>query len=146
MGCVVTGGAGFIGSDLCKKLIAQGHTVICVDNLITGARDNIRPLMKNRRFQLKMHDISKRISINSKVDYVLHFASSASPVDYLDLPIQALKVGSLGTHNTLGLAKSKRARFLLASSSEVYGDLLVHPQKESYWGNVNPVGPRGWSI
>ncbi len=143
MKIVITGGAGFIGSHLCEKLLGGGYEVICVDNLITGNMDNIRLFMKNRKFQLKMHDVSKYIHIEGKVDCVLHFASPASPVDYLDFPIQTLKVGSLGTHNALGLAKGKKAKFLLASTSEIYGDPLVHPQREDYWGNVNPIGPRG---
>ncbi|MBU4305319.1 MAG: SDR family oxidoreductase [Candidatus Omnitrophica bacterium] len=143
MNIVITGGAGFIGSHLCERLLADGHRVICVDNLLTGSMENIRPFMKNKRFELKMHDVSKHFSIEGDVDCVLHFASPASPVDYLDFPIQTLKVGSLGTHNALGLAKHKKARFLLASTSEVYGDPLVHPQNEEYWGNVNPIGPRG---
>ena len=140
---VVTGGAGFLGSHLCERLLAEGHRVICVDNLLTGRRSNIAALLADARFRFVCHDISKPLAIEEPVDRVLHFASPASPVDYLELPIQTLKVGSLGTHNSLGLAKAHRARFLLASTSEVYGDPLVHPQPESYWGNVNPVGPRG---
>jgi dTDP-glucose 4,6-dehydratase len=140
---VVTGGAGFLGSHLCERLLAEGHRVICVDNLLTGRRSNIAPLLADPRFRFIHHDISKPLVIDEPVDRVLHFASPASPVDYLELPIQTLKVGSLGTHNSLGLAKAHNARFLLASTSEVYGDPLVHPQPESYWGNVNPVGPRG---
>ncbi|MBU4478307.1 MAG: SDR family oxidoreductase [Candidatus Omnitrophica bacterium] len=143
MNIVITGGAGFIGSHLCERLLADGHRVICVDNLLTGSMENIRAFIKNKKFELKMHDVSKHFSIEGDVDCVLHFASPASPVDYLDFPIQTLKVGSLGTHNALGLAKHKKARFLLASTSEVYGDPLVHPQNEEYWGNVNPIGPRG---
>jgi len=143
MNVVITGGAGFIGSHLCHRLINEGCRVTCVDNLITGSMDNIRHLIRNKKFQLKMQDVSKHILITGNVDYVLHFASPASPIDYLDFPIQTLKVGSLGTHNALGLAKAKKAKFLLASTSEVYGDPLVHPQKEDYWGNVNPIGPRG---
>ncbi len=140
---VVTGGAGFLGSHLSDRLIAEGHRVICVDNLITGNLANIAHLRNRDDFEFVEHDISKPLYLDAPVDNVLHFASPASPIDYLELPIQTLKVGSLGTHNTLGLAKHKKARFLLASTSEVYGDPLVHPQPESYWGNVNPVGPRG---
>lgn len=140
---IVTGGAGFLGSHLCERLLAEGHRVICVDNLITGKHSNIRHLKEQEAFHFLEHDVTRPFEIESEVDHVLHFASPASPVDYLELPIQTLKVGSLGTHNTLGLAKAKRARYLLASTSEVYGDPLVHPQAESYWGNVNPVGPRG---
>ncbi len=140
---LVTGGAGFLGSHLCERLLAEGHRVICVDNLITGNRANLAALEGRSDFRLLVHDVSKPISIDGPLDNVLHFASPASPIDYLELPIQTLKVGSLGTHNTLGLAKAKGATYLLASTSEVYGDPLVHPQPESYWGNVNPVGPRG---
>jgi dTDP-glucose 4,6-dehydratase len=140
---LVTGGAGFLGSHLSDRLIAEGHHVICVDNLITGNLANIGHLLDRDDFEFVEHDISKPLYLDAPVDNVLHFASPASPIDYLELPIQTLKVGSLGTHNTLGLAKDKRARFLLASTSEVYGDPLIHPQPESYWGNVNPVGPRG---
>ncbi len=140
---VVTGGAGFLGSHLCERLIAEGHRVICVDNFLTGRRRNIAHLERRSDFRLIEHDISRKIEIPESIDYVLHFASPASPIDYLELPIQTLKVGSLGTHNALGLTKAKGARLLLASTSEVYGDPLVHPQPESYWGNVNPVGPRG---
>jgi len=140
---VVTGGAGFLGSHLCERLLAEGHRVTCVDNLITGKRENIARLVERPEFTFLHHDVSRPFSLDGPVDYVLHFASPASPIDYLELPIQTLKVGSLGTHNTLGLAKAKGARFLLASTSEVYGDPLVHPQPETYWGNVNPVGPRG---
>ncbi len=140
---VVTGGAGFLGSHLCDRLIAEGHRVICVDNFLTGRHRNIAHLESRPDFRLVEHDVSRYIDIPEPVDYVLHFASPASPIDYLELPIQTLKVGSLGTHNTLGLAKAKGARLLLASTSEVYGDPLIHPQPESYWGNVNPVGPRG---
>ena len=143
MNIVITGGAGFIGSHLCRRLLEERHHVICVDNLITGNIDNIKPFMKNKKFCFKRHDVSKHINIKGRIDYILHFASPASPVDYLNFPIQTLKVGSLGTHNALGLAKIKKAKFLLASTSEVYGDPLVHPQKEDYWGNVNPIGPRG---
>lgn len=140
---VVTGGAGFIGSHLCELLLEKGHRVICVDNLITGREENIARLEQNKNFVFMRHDVSRHIDLDEKVDYLFHFASPASPIDYLQLPIQTLKVGALGTHNALGLAKAKNARFVLASTSEVYGDPLVHPQKESYWGNVNPIGPRG---
>ncbi len=140
---VVTGGAGFLGSHLCDRLLGEGHRVICVDNLITGNRANIAHLGDHERFRFVHHDVTKFVEIDEPVDNVLHFASPASPIDYLELPIQTLKVGSLGTHNTLGLAKAKKARYFLASTSEVYGDPLIHPQPESYWGNVNPVGPRG---
>jgi len=140
---VVTGGAGFLGSHLCERLLAEGHRVVCVDNLVTGRTDNVRHLLERDDFELVQHDVSKPFEVEGQVDCVLHFASPASPVDYLELPIQTLKVGSLGTHNTLGLAKAKRARYLLASTSEVYGDPKEHPQKETYWGHVNPVGPRG---
>lgn len=140
---VITGGAGFLGSHLCDRFIKEGLKVFCVDNLITGNLKNIEHLSKNAEFEFIKHDVSKEIRIEGAVDYVLHFASPASPVDYLNYPIQTLKVGALGTHNTLGLAKLKKARFLLASTSEVYGDPLEHPQKETYWGNVNPIGPRG---
>ncbi len=140
---VVTGGAGFLGSHLCEKLLESGHRVVCVDNFITGRPRNIAHLEGRNDFRLLEHDVSIPFEIDGPVDYVLHFASPASPIDYLELPIQTLKVGSLGTHNTLGLAKAKGARYLLASTSEVYGDPLVHPQPETYWGNVNPVGPRG---
>ncbi len=140
---VVTGGAGFLGSHLCARLLGEGMRVVCVDNLVTGKRENLAALEADDRFRFLFHDVSKPFTIDGPVDYVLHFASPASPIDYLELPIQTLKVGSLGTHNSLGLAKAKAARFLLASTSEVYGDPLVHPQPESYWGNVNPVGPRG---
>lgn len=140
---VVTGGAGFLGSHLCDLLTAKGHRVICVDNLVTGNLENIRPLRENPAFRFIEQDVSKAIAIDGPVDFVFHFASPASPIDYLKLPIQTLKVGSLGTHNALGLARAKQAAFLLASTSEVYGDPLVHPQQESYWGNVNPIGPRG---
>ena len=140
---VITGGAGFLGSHLCERLLAEGHEVVCVDNLVTGRKDNIAHLLKRPDFQFQEHDVSRPFEVEGPVDFVLHFASPASPIDYLELPIQTLKVGSLGTHNSLGLAKAKEARFLLASTSEVYGDPKEHPQKESYWGNVNPVGPRG---
>ncbi len=139
---VVTGGAGFLGSHLCERLLAAGHTVWCLDNLDTGSLTNIAHL-RNDEFSFVNHDVTTHIEIPGSVDYVFHFASPASPIDYLRLPLQTLKVGSYGTHNALGLAKAKRARFLTASTSEVYGDPLVHPQPESYWGNVNPIGPRG---
>ncbi len=140
---VVTGGAGFLGSYLCDRLINNGIRVICLDNLSTGNLDNINHLIGNENFSFVKHDVTNFIHVGGNVDYVLHFASPASPLDYLELPIQTLKVGSLGTHKALGLAKEKNAVFLLASTSEVYGDPLEHPQKEDYWGNVNPVGPRG---
>ena len=140
---VITGGAGFLGSHLCERMLAEGHEVVCVDNLITGRMENVAHLLEREGFQVLEHDVSKPFTVDGPVDYVLHFASPASPIDYLELPIQTLKVGSLGTHNTLGLAKAKEARYLLASTSEVYGDPKEHPQKETYWGNVNPVGPRG---
>jgi dTDP-glucose 4,6-dehydratase len=140
---LITGGAGFIGSHLCERLLAQAHDVICIDNYSTGARENIASFASNRRFNFVDQNVSRYIEVGSPLDYVLHFASPASPVDYLELPIPTLKVGSLGTHNALGLAKAKNAVFLLASTSEVYGDPLVRPQNEEYWGNVNPVGPRG---
>lgn len=140
---VVTGGAGFLGSHLCDRLINEGFKVICLDNLLTGRIENIEHLFGNDNFQFIKLDVTNYIHVPSNVDYVLHFASPASPIDYLKFPIQTLKVGSLGTHKALGLAKEKRAVFLLASTSEVYGDPLVHPQSEDYWGNVNPVGPRG---
>ncbi|MFC2162821.1 UDP-glucuronic acid decarboxylase family protein [Candidatus Altiarchaeota archaeon] len=140
---LVTGGAGFIGSHLCDRLLAEGMSVICMDNLLTGNMDNISHLMENDAFEHVNHDVTKYIDVKGDLDYILHFASPASPIDYLKLPIQTLKVGSLGTHNTLGLAMEKDAAFLLASTSEVYGDPLVHPQPETYWGNVNPIGPRG---
>ena len=139
---VVTGGAGFLGSHLCEYLLAKGHRVICLDNLDTGTLENIEHL-RDGGFELRAVDVSERIDIGEPVDYIYHLASPASPIDYLRLPLHTLKVGSYGTHNALGLAKFKRARFLLASTSEVYGDPLEHPQKESYWGNVNPIGPRG---
>jgi len=140
---VVTGGAGFLGSHLCDKLLKEGIKVICIDNLLTGNLDNISHLFGNNNFSFIKHDVTNYIYVGGKIDYVLHFASPASPIDYLKLPIQTLKVGSLGTHKALGLAKDKNATFLLASTSEVYGDPIVHPQEEEYWGNVNPIGPRG---
>ncbi len=143
MRTLITGGAGFIGSHLCQRFLAKGHEVLCVDNFITGTPANIEPLRANDRFSFIRHDISHPLEIDGPVDNVLHFASPASPVDYLRHPIPTLKVGSLGTHNTLGLAKLKQARFLLASTSEVYGDPEQHPQREEYWGNVNCVGVRG---
>ncbi len=140
---VVTGGAGFLGSHLCDRLLTEGHRVLCVDNFVTGSSRNIAHLTERDDFRFIEHDVSEHIAIDEDVDYILHFASPASPIDYLELPIQTLKVGSRGTHNCLGLALAKGARLLLASTSEVYGDPLVHPQPETYWGNVNPVGPRG---
>ena len=140
---VVTGGAGFLGSHLCDKLLEENFKVICVDNLSTGSINNISHLAGNDNFTFLKHDVTNYIFIPGEVDYILHFASPASPIDYLKLPIQTLKVGSLGTHKALGLAKEKKATFLLASTSEVYGDPKIHPQSEDYWGNVNPIGPRG---
>jgi dTDP-glucose 4,6-dehydratase len=140
---LITGGAGFIGSHLCERFLGEGDEVICMDNFLTGSADNIAHLFAERRFTFIQQDVTNYIYVKGPVDAILHFASPASPVDYLELPIQTLKVGSLGTHKALGLAKEKNARFLLASTSEVYGDPLVHPQKEDYWGNVNPIGPRG---
>ncbi len=140
---LITGGAGFIGSHLCEFLLGKGFRVLCMDNLITGDRKNIEHLEKNKNFEFIGHDVSKHIEIDENLDYILHFASPASPVDYQKIPIQTLKAGSLGTHNTLGLALAKKAKYVLASTSEVYGDPLVNPQPESYWGNVNPVGVRG---
>jgi len=140
---LVTGGAGFLGSHLCDLLLAEGHHVICMDNLITGSVDNVAHLFGHERFRFVKHDVTNYIYVEGPLDYVLHFASPASPIDYLRYPIQTLKVGALGTHTALGLAKAKGARFLLASTSEVYGDPQIHPQPESYWGNVNPVGIRG---
>jgi dTDP-glucose 4,6-dehydratase len=139
---VVTGGAGFLGSHLCERLLGLGHQVWCLDNLDTGSLTNIAHL-RDDAFTFVQHDVTEHIDIPGDVDFVFHFASPASPIDYLRLPLQTLKVGSYGTHNALGLAKAKRARFLVASTSEVYGDPLIHPQPESYWGNVNPIGPRG---
>jgi len=143
MRVLITGGAGFIGSHLCRFLLRQGADVVCMDNYITGSRENIAELTGDPRFTSIRHDVTEYIDVDGPLDWVLHFASPASPLDYLELPIQTLKVGALGTHRALGVAKAKRARFLLASTSEVYGDPLVHPQREDYWGNVNPVGPRG---
>jgi dTDP-glucose 4,6-dehydratase len=140
---VVTGGAGFLGSHLCDRLLLEGFKVICVDNLLTGNMENISHLIGDENFSFIKHDVTNYIYVSGKVDYILHFASPASPIDYLKLPIQTLKVGSLGTHKALGLAKEKKASFLLASTSEVYGDPEIHPQQEDYWGNVNPIGPRG---
>ena len=140
---VITGGAGFLGSHLCERFLAEGSRVTAVDNFLTGSRANIAHLMDEPRFTLVEHDVTKHLDIEGEVDAILHFASPASPIDYLRLPIPTLKVGALGTHNMLGLALAKGARFLLASTSEVYGDPLVHPQPETYWGNVNPIGPRG---
>jgi dTDP-glucose 4,6-dehydratase len=143
MRIMITGGAGFLGSHLCDHLLQMGHEVICLDNLSTGSIDNIAHLMGHERFRFVKHDVTEYIFIAGPVDAVMHFASPASPCDYLELPIQTLKVGALGTHKTLGLAKNKKARFLMASTSEVYGDPLVNPQPETYWGNVNPIGLRG---
>jgi dTDP-glucose 4,6-dehydratase len=140
---LITGGAGFLGSHLCDKFILEGYHVIAMDNLITGNINNIEHLFKHPNFEFHHHDVSKFVFVPGELDYILHFASPASPIDYLKMPIQTLKVGSLGTHNLLGLAKAKNARMLIASTSEVYGDPLVHPQTEEYWGNVNPIGPRG---
>jgi dTDP-glucose 4,6-dehydratase len=143
MRIVITGGAGFLGSHLCDHLLNMGHEVICLDNLLTGSVDNISHLLGHERFHFHKHDVTEYIFIGQPVDAVMHFASPASPRDYLELPIQTLKVGALGTHKTLGLAKNKKARFFMASTSETYGDPLVNPQPESYWGNVNPIGYRG---
>ncbi|MGE5347107.1 MAG: UDP-glucuronic acid decarboxylase family protein [Acidithiobacillales bacterium] len=143
MRIVVTGVAGFLGSHLADRLLADGHDVVGLDNLITGHERNIAHLAGNRKFRFVFHNVTEYIYLDGPVEAILHFASPASPIDYLQIPIQTLKVGSLGTHNALGVALAKKARFLLASTSEVYGDPLVHPQPESYWGNVNPVGPRG---
>lgn len=140
---LITGGAGFLGSHLADRFIAEGYHVIAMDNLITGSLKNIEHLFKLKEFEFYHHDVSKFVHVPGKLDYILHFASPASPIDYLKIPIQTLKVGSLGTHNLLGLAKAKNSRILVASTSEVYGDPLVHPQTEDYWGNVNPIGPRG---
>ena len=143
MKILITGGAGFIGSHLCDRFLADGHYVICMDNLLTGSLKNISHLKKEKKFKFINHNVTKHIKIKGSIDAILHFASPASPIDYIKLPIQTLKVGSLGTHNAIGVAKEKKSRFLLASTSEVYGDPLIHPQPESYWGNVNSVGPRG---
>ncbi|MCU0440286.1 MAG: SDR family oxidoreductase [Raineya sp.] len=140
---LITGAAGFLGSHLCDRFIAEGYQVVGMDNLITGNLANIEHLFKLKEFEFYHHDVSKFVHVPGNIDYILHFASPASPIDYLKIPIQTLKVGSLGTHNLLGLAKAKKARILVASTSEVYGDPLVHPQNEDYWGNVNPIGPRG---
>ena len=140
---LVTGGAGFLGSNLCDYLLSRGHRVVCVDNLDTGSLENIRHLNNGENFRFEMADITSHYEIDEPIDVVYHMASPASPIDYARLPLHTLKVGAYGTHNTLGLAKKHRARFLLTSTSEVYGDPLVHPQPESYWGNVNPIGPRG---
>ena len=140
---LITGGAGFLGSHLCDRFLKEGYSVIAMDNLITGSLANIEHLFKEKDFEFYHHDVSKYVHVPGRLDYILHFASPASPIDYLKIPIQTLKVGSLGTHNLLGLAKSKKARMLIASTSEVYGDPEIHPQVEEYWGNVNPVGPRG---
>lgn len=140
---VVTGGAGFLGSHICDRLLKEGLRVICIDNLLTGNVENISHLFGNQDFHFAKYDVTNYIFVPERIDYILHFASPASPIDYLKFPIQTLKVGSLGTHKVLGLAKEKKARFLLASTSEVYGDPTIHPQSEDYWGNVNPIGPRG---
>ncbi len=140
---LITGAAGFLGSHLCDRFISEGYDVVGMDNLITGDLRNIEHLMKLKQFEFYHHDVSKFVYVPGRIDYILHFASPASPIDYLKIPIQTLKVGSLGTHNLLGFAKAKKARILVASTSEVYGDPTVHPQTEDYWGNVNPIGPRG---
>lgn len=141
--CVVTGGAGFLGSHLCDRLLAEGYSVVCLDNLLTGSIRNIEHLAGNEDFTFIKQNVTDYLYLEGEIFYIFHFASPASPIDYLEFPIPTLKVGALGTHKTLGLAKSKGAKFLLASTSEVYGDPLIHPQPESYWGNVNPIGPRG---
>jgi len=143
MRTLITGGAGFLGSHLCDRMLKEGHEVICMDNLLTGNMDNIAHLVGHEKFKFIKHDVTEYIYVEGKLDNILHFASPASPIDYLELPIQTLKVGSLGTHKALGLAKEKGARILLASTSEVYGDPLIHPQTEEYFGNVSPIGPRG---
>lgn len=143
MRAIITGGAGFLGSHLCDKLLSEGFEVVCIDNLITGSTNNISHLLGNGKFSFIHYDVTNYLFIDGQIDFIFHFASPASPIDYLKYPIQTLKVGSLGTLRALGLAKAKKARFLLASTSEVYGDPLIHPQSEEYWGNVNPVGPRG---
>jgi len=140
---LITGAAGFLGSHLCDRFIAEGDFVIGMDNLITGSLKNIEHLFPNKNFEFYFHDVTKFVHVPGQLDYILHFASPASPADYLKMPIHTLKVGSLGTYNLLGLAKEKKSRFLIASTSEIYGDPLIHPQKEEYWGNVNPIGPRG---
>lgn len=140
---LITGGAGFLGSHLCDRFFKEGYHVIAMDNLLTGSLDNIQHLFNEERFEFYHHDVSKFVHVPGKLDYILHFASPASPIDYLKMPIQTLKVGSLGTHNLLGLAKAKEARILVASTSEIYGDPEINPQNEQYWGNVNPIGPRG---
>ncbi|MFZ1321306.1 MAG: UDP-glucuronic acid decarboxylase family protein [Ignavibacteria bacterium] len=140
---LITGAAGFLGSHLCDRFIKEGYHVIGMDNLVTGSKKNIEHLFPLKEFEFYFHDVTKFVHVPGKLDYILHFASPASPIDYLKIPIQTLKVGSLGTHNLLGLAKEKKARFLIASTSEIYGDPMVHPQNEEYWGNVNPIGPRG---
>jgi dTDP-glucose 4,6-dehydratase len=140
---LITGGAGFLGSHLCEKYLSEGYDVVCMDNLLTGRMHNIEHLLPRPEFTFIHHDVTNYIHLNGELDLILHFASPASPIDYLEMPIQTLKVGSLGTHNALGLAKAKNARLLLASTSEVYGDPLIHPQNEEYWGNVNPIGLRG---
>ncbi|MBS1517417.1 MAG: SDR family oxidoreductase [Bacteroidetes bacterium] len=140
---LITGAAGFLGSHLCDRFIKEGYHVIGMDNLVTGSKRNIEHLFPLKEFEFYFHDVTKFVHVPGKLDYILHFASPASPIDYLKIPIQTLKVGSLGTHNLLGLAKEKKARFLIASTSEIYGDPMVHPQNEEYWGNVNPIGPRG---
>jgi dTDP-glucose 4,6-dehydratase len=140
---LITGAAGFLGSHLCDRFMAEGYQVVAMDNLLTGSLSNIEHLFREKDFDFYHHDVSKFVHVPGRLDYILHFASPASPIDYLRMPIQTLKVGSLGTHNLLGLARVKKARILIASTSEVYGDPLIHPQKEDYWGNVNPVGPRG---
>jgi dTDP-glucose 4,6-dehydratase len=140
---LVTGGAGFLGSHLCERLIEEGWDVICFDSLLTGRSENLAPIRRHERFRFQESDVTRHLSVDGPLDWILHFASPASPRDYMDHPIHTLKVGALGTHNALGLAREKKAGFMLASTSEVYGDPIVHPQLESYWGNVNPVGPRG---
>ena len=140
---LITGAAGFLGSHLCDRFIKEGHYVIAMDNLITGSMSNIEHLFPNKNFEFYFYDVTKFVHVPGKLHYILHFASPASPIDYLKIPIHTLKVGSIGTHNLLGLAKEKKSRFLIASSSEIYGDPSIHPQHEEYWGNVNPIGPRG---
>lgn len=140
---LITGAAGFLGSHLCDRFVNEGYHVIGMDNLITGSKQNIEHLFPLENFEFHFHDVTKYVHVTGELDYILHFASPASPIDYLKIPIQTLKVGSLGTHHLLGLAKEKKSRFLIASTSEIYGDPLVHPQSEEYWGNVNPIGPRG---